>query len=583
MKGRMAALFLAFALLTGGAAPAASAAAWEQDRLSAYANGQVLVRYVDGGMQVLTYEDIPALKRGLAQLEQDETVLYVQPNYTYETTALSTSDPYGVVQWALENDGSFEMTQERRPSVRENPFVPERWRMRTLAGTDSGEPLQARVGVDINAQSAWSVYGGGSRQVVIALIDTGVDTGHEDLQNILWVNEDEIPGNGVDDDGNGYVDDVNGWNFYDNTAQIHSAREQDSHATHGAGTIAATADNGIGIAGIVNSETVKIMVIKALGGESGTGSTQSLIRAIEYARDNGASICNLSLGSSEQDMAMYQTMASSGMLFVAAAGNDGVDTDRQPCYPAAYDLDNIISVANISYDGNLHSSSSYGGKTVDLAAPGTYIFSTLPGNQYGYMTGTSMAAPMVTAAAAMLYSHYSTITLADVKDILLETVQPVDSLAGRTLTGGMLNLGAAMTAGASRTTGREWDVVHHAPQIRVQSVWLGIASGIVVQITDADGDLKLTSYRVGEWSEQDFTGGEKGTVFELDALGKLTFSVTGSGAITFFALDEQGNASVHIVRIGTQWAGMPPTNGTPMQPPYRGSWRYYDHMAGGRW
>jgi subtilisin family serine protease len=137
--------------------------------------------------------------------------------------------------------------------------------------------------VDINVETAWSVYDGGSRDVVVALIDTGVDTSHEDLQNALWVNEGEIAGNGKDDDGNGYIDDVNGWNFYNNSNKLYVSSTDDSHGTHGAGTIAATADNGIGIAGIVQSDHVKLMVLKALGGSDGSGTTESIIQAIQYA------------------------------------------------------------------------------------------------------------------------------------------------------------------------------------------------------------------------------------------------------------------------------------------------------------
>lgn len=172
-------------------------------------------------------------------------------------------------------------------------------------------------------EQAWKLYDGGKREVVIALIDTGVDSSHEDRQDILWTNENEIPGNGTDDDGNGYVDDVNGWNFYNSNNRIYASASDDSHGTHAAGTIAASGDNGIGIAGIVQNENVKLMVLKVLGGSDGGGTTASIIEAIRYAQANGAAICNLSLGSSFNDRALYQAMAASSMLFVAAAGNDG--------------------------------------------------------------------------------------------------------------------------------------------------------------------------------------------------------------------------------------------------------------------
>ena len=198
--------------------------------------------------------------------------------------------------------------------------------------------------------------------------DTGIDYTHEDLAGAIWVNEDEIPGNGIDDDGNGYIDDVHGWNFYDHTNQVYTG-DEDSHGTHGAGTIAASSNNQIGISGIVPGERVKIMPVKALGGSDGSGTTASLIQAIHYAEANGASICNLSLSSSKNDRALYQAIAQSNMLFIVAAGNDSANIDLSPTYPASYNLDNILSVANLCYDGVLHHTSNYGASSVDLAAP----------------------------------------------------------------------------------------------------------------------------------------------------------------------------------------------------------------------
>ena len=359
--------------------------------------------------------------------------------------------------------------------------------------------VQAVPGIDIGLADAWRLYDGGSRDVVVALVDTGIDYTHADLEGRIWVNEDEIPGNGVDDDGNGYIDDVYGWNFYSGSNQVYTGSE-DSHGTHGAGTIAAHADNGIGIAGIVRSDHVKVMAVKALGGWDGSGSTASIIRAIQYAEANGARICNLSLGSSRNDPALYRTIAASDMLFVVAAGNDGADLELAPSYPASYHLDNLITVANLRYDGNLDPTSSYGASSVDLAAPGTHILSTTPGNSYSYMTGTSMAAPMVSAAAAMLYSQFPDATLADVKDILLSSVQKLDSLTGLTATGGMLDLGAAMASGAAAQKGRTWtepDLAAYTDSPPILSLslfqWRG-QQYLTVQVQDPDGDFRSAAY-----------------------------------------------------------------------------------------
>ena len=430
---------------------------------AAYDSGEILILYQDGSCETVTCQDDAALAETLAQLSAREDVALVQPNYTYESTALSTSDPLLGEQWALDNDGSFQLEeQENRYPVFDDPFempsapwqwIAPWWMWSADSSTAGSIQVQAVPGIDIGLAEAWELYDGGSRDVVVALVDTGIDYTHEDLAGRIWTNVDEIPGNGIDDDGNGYVDDVYGWNFYSDTNDVYVGTE-DAHGTHGAGTIAANADNGTGIAGIVQSDRVKVMAVKALGGSDGSGTTASIIQAIQYAEANGAQICNLSLGSSQNDPALYRTMASSDMLFVVAAGNDGTDLETSPSYPASYDLDNVISVANIRYDGELDPTSSYGAASVDLAAPGSYILSTTPGGTYSYMTGTSMAAPMVSAAAAMVYSAFPNATLADVKDILLASVQKLDSLSDCTATGGMLDLGAAMAYAATASTGR---------------------------------------------------------------------------------------------------------------------------------
>lgn len=561
--------------------------------LSEYQNNEVFVCYADGEFEVLTYENADALADGLSALAENQNVTLIQPNYAYQSTALSTSDTLVDQQWALSNDGSFQMQEQKNrypvyDSPFGTPFAPGRWTMpdgfglpgggQTAFGTYStAAQSTAAAGIDINVEQAWKLYGGGKREVVIALIDTGVDSSHEDLQGILWTNEDEIPGNGIDDDGNGYVDDVNGWNFYNGNNRVYANASDDSHGTHAAGTIAASGDNGIGIAGIVRSENVKIMVLKALGGSDGGGTTASIIEAIRYAQANGASICNLSLGSSFNDRALYQAMAASTMLFIAAAGNDGENTDVSPCYPASYGLDNIISVANLNYDGSLHYSSNYGADSVDLAAPGSYILSTTPNNSYSYMTGTSMAAPMVTAAAAMLYSYHDNITLADVKEILLSSARPLDSLAGSTTTGGMLDLGAAMAYDVSVLSGTEWTALlvddGTAPEIKTWTETQNGKTYLTVQVTDVDGDLYAAFYSAGTLTAAQFNSGHVGRSLALDSGGTVKFSVVNSGTYTFYAIDSMGNESVETVTVAENTRA-------PVQPEsggwfWRIRWRFY--------
>ena len=531
---------------------------------AAYTGGEILVLYQDGSCETVACQDNAALAETLAQLSARPDVALVQPNYTYESTALSTSDPLVGEQWALDNDGSFQLEeQENRYPVFDDPFdVPSApwqwiapWWMWSAGSSTAGSiQVQAVPGIDIGLADAWRLYDGGSRDVVVALVDTGIDYTHEDLVGRIWTNTDEIPGNGIDDDGNGYVDDVYGWNFYSGTNDVYVGTE-DAHGTHGAGTIAANAGNGVGIAGIVQSDHVKVMAVKALGGSDGSGTTASIIQAIQYAEANGAQICNLSLGSSQNDPALYRTIASSKMLFVVAAGNDGTDLETAPSYPASYDLDNLIAVANIRYDGELDPTSSYGAASVDLAAPGSYILSTTPGDTYSYMTGTSMAAPMVSAAAAMVYSAFPKATLADVKDILLASVHKLDSLTGRTATGGMLDLGAAMAGDATASTGRAWaepDLTAYTDNPPVISLslsqWLG-RRDLTVQVLDADGDLLRAAYASGTRTAADFQGGNAGNPISLSTWGTATFLVRTGGTYTFYAVDQAGNETVRTVEL----------------------------------
>lgn len=354
------------------------------------------------------------------------------------------ADSYASYQWAFLNTGELRLVPSHTVAVD------------AAIGAITGSPalsadgtVRSLEGIDMNIVPAWKKYDAksGKRQVIVALIDTGVDITHPELSGSIWTNTGEIPGDGIDNDGNGYIDDVYGWNFYDNNAQVFTGTD-DNHGTHSAGTIAA-ARNGVGTVGICDPAYVKIMVIKTLGTSSGVGTVSNVVKAIRYAQANGASICNLSFGTMKYSEELYQAIKDSGMLFIVAAGNgdasgNGYSIDEQPMYPASFELDNIISVANLRFDGQLDRASNYGVRSVDLAAPGNYILSTITGNDYAYMSGTSMAAPMVTGTAAMLYSCDASLSLMDVRNRILQSARPLESLSGKVVTGGMLDAGAAM-------------------------------------------------------------------------------------------------------------------------------------------
>lgn len=329
--------------------------------------------------------------------------------------AASANDRYYYLQWALKNDGTF----SQKSRIGDNTAV---------------------AGIDINVETAWDLYTP-VRGVTVALIDTGVDLSNPDLYPHVWTNPGEIEGNGIDDDHNGYVDDVHGWNFRSNNNTLLTPG-QDSHGTHCFSTISADY-NSTGVAGICGvTNAVDIMVIKVFDGSEGKSS--DIVKGIQYAESNGAKIVNLSLGLDQYNYELYRVMKNSSMLFVCAAGNSGNNSDVNPIYPAAFDLDNVISVANICCDGSLASSSNYGAKTIDIGAPGTNIIGHGVDGKMYYMTGTSMATPMVTAAAALLYTDNATCSLSDVKAAILNSAKPVSYLSSTTLTGGMLDIGSAI-------------------------------------------------------------------------------------------------------------------------------------------
>jgi subtilisin family serine protease len=299
---------------------------------------------------------------------------------------------------------------------------------------------------NIKAPQAWDITTG-RPEVVVAVLDSGIDREHPDLQANLWVNPGEIPDNGIDDDGNGYIDDVYGWNF---GANNNDPSDGNGHGTHVAGTIGAVGNNGVGVVGVAWS--VRIASLKFLGA-SGSGSTSHAIQALEYARRMGFPISNNSwgFGGPTHSLSLYDAihaLQADGHLFVAAAGNDGFNSDNSPHYPASYNLPNIISVASITSSDQRSSFSNYGPTRVDIGAPGSGILSTTPGNSYSTFSGTSMAAPHVAGAAALLLSENPEWGYGQLREILFSTARPIEALSGWTVTGGTLDVHAALIAPA---------------------------------------------------------------------------------------------------------------------------------------
>ncbi|MCH7688623.1 MAG: S8 family serine peptidase, partial [Planctomycetes bacterium] len=314
----------------------------------------------------------------------------------------------------------------------------------SLWGLNNEGQTGGLLDADIDALEAWDVTTGSS-DVIVAVIDTGIDYTHPDLAGNMWINSGEIAGNGIDDDGNGYIDDIYGYDFYNNDGDPY---DDHGHGTHVAGTIAAVGDNDVGVIGV--APNVKLMALKFLSG-GGYGYISDAIRALDYAVSMGAQISNNSWGGGGFSSAMYaslQNARNAGHIFVAAAGNSASNNDISPQYPANYDTDNVISVAATDHNDDLAWFSSYGANTVDLAAPGVNIYSTTPGNTYSTYSGTSMATPHVTGVVALVMSQHPDWTYDQIINQVLATTDSLGSLQGKVVTGGRLNAASALGAPA---------------------------------------------------------------------------------------------------------------------------------------
>jgi len=289
-----------------------------------------------------------------------------------------------------------------------------------------------------------------AEEIIVAVVDTGVDHNHEDLKDIMWTNTKEIPGNGIDDDGNGYIDDVHGINTLVRDRNGNATTDTMAshwHGTHVAGTIAATQNNGIGITGVANN--VKIMAIRTVPDDADELDSD-IVEGFLYAARNGAKIINCSFGKkhNEQGMIVRDIMNEIGerynTLIVVSAGNDSTNNDVRLKYPASFDSDNMIVIASTTSNGGLSYFSNYGVIGVDVAAPGSDIYSTINNNKYSNASGTSMAAPNASGVAAMVLGYNPHLSALGLKEVLMNSVTKVPAFQGKVLTGGRVNLEAAL-------------------------------------------------------------------------------------------------------------------------------------------
>ena len=468
-----------------------------------------------------------AFRNAVTRLCSREDIVSIQPDYEYHflQNETLTKDSASSKQWGLYNDGSYTYTDV------------------------SGDQVKSVAGIDVNVQSAWKQFQS-KEEVVVAVLDTGIDYKHEDLKKVMWKNTKEIPGNGKDDDGNGYVDDIYGWDFYNNDNSVcsynkktgqKSVKDNDNHGTHCAGILAAVANNGVGIAGVASNVNVKLMSVKVLGGVNGGTSTSRLIKGIRYAMSNGAQIINASWGGGlnlKEDVALKNTIAHSGILFVVSAGNDGRNNDEQPCYPANYskELDNVITVGSVESNGKLAPYSNYG-SGINILAPGSNIYSTIVGG-YGMSTGTSMSVPFVSGIAAMLYAGKKKTYPSVVKQVLCSSYRSLEGVPTTKVSGtGIIDAGMAIENRSKIVVDKK------APSIvRLSSDYKG---KIQIEAKDEGGSGVCSIL---------YTKGKKGKAyFRKGARGKLLLkqkvTVKKAGLYTFYVRDHAGNETISRINI----------------------------------
>lgn len=370
---------------------------------------QPVTTFRASGAMLVRFPKVVDVKQMMHAMTMNSEIEYVELNQVYHLNAMP-NDPEFDKLYGLHNEGK------------------------------TGGALDA----DIDGPEAWEVTRG-SRDILVGVIDTGVDYTHPDLVDNIWSNPGETgvdaegndkATNGIDDDGNGYIDDHRGWDFFNDD---NDPMDGHSHGTHVSGTIGAVGNNGIGVAG-VNWE-VSIVGLKIFS-DAGRTTADAIVRAIEYGTTLGIDMSNNSWGGGGYSQAIKDAIAEAndaGIFFIAAAGNSRNDNDTRAYYPANYELDNIITVAATDHNDRLASFSSYGAKTVEIAAPGVNVYSTTPNGRYGNMSGTSMATPHVTGLMALVKSQYPDADMMALRDRVVNTGDRIDALSNRVMSGARIN------------------------------------------------------------------------------------------------------------------------------------------------
>lgn len=450
-------------------------------------------------------------------------------------------------------------------SVPNDPSFDELWALQNT-GQSGGT-----AGADIDAVPAWDITTGDA-SLVIGVIDSGVDYTHPDLADNMWVNPDEICDNGIDDSGSGYIDDCHGISAIDGSGD---PMDGNGHGTHVAGSIGAVGNNSVGVVG-VNWDT-QIVACRFLD-DAGFGSTADAIECLDYFTNLKLNhnvnmvASNNSWGGGPYSEALRTAVSDSidaGIMFVAAAGNDGIDADVTPSYPATYDLDGIVSVANTTRTDNMAGNSTYGEEGVDLGAPGTEILSTYLDDGYATASGTSMSSPHVAGVAGLIWSIAPHLSIAEVKDILMDSGDPLSDLAGTTVSGKRLNALSALVA-ADPDPGFSLDLSPLA-----QDVVAGDDAVYTVDVgslADWDDEVQLSASTSPELdvslsSSSAFPGDSVTVTVETDdetPYGEYELTVSGSDAATG---DITGEVQGSLMVLPDSLVDMPYQNTTPIDIP----------------
>jgi len=349
------------------------------------------------------------------------SIAYAEPNYILR--ALGTRDSANALEGESEltpNDTDFGLL----------------WGMKNT-GQKDGSGVEGKIGADISAAKAWAITTG-NREISVAVIDTGVDYNHPELKDNIFENTGEIAGNGIDDDANGFIDDMRGWNFAG--VSTNDPVDDNDHGTHCAGTIGAKGNDGNKIAGV--TWNTRILPIKFLTA-SGSGSLADATKAIQYATMMKVNIMSNSWGGGGFSQTMFDAIKEAqakGILFIAAAGNDSQNSDNSAHYPAGYQLDNVFAVAATTNLDTLASFSTYGKRSVHIAAPGHKIYSSVSRGRYDTFSGTSMATPHVAGGAALVWGTDTNMSYSQVKERLMKSRDFVPSLTRKVAASGRMNV-----------------------------------------------------------------------------------------------------------------------------------------------